>query len=287
MRLSRLVLLISFLFLVAFPGFGGDGWIETKEFSYDIRTDKILKVVLDIDMGEVDVIPSDTAGQCLIRLSYYPEEFIAKVNYKENSNELKVRLDKKGWKSDWDSGDEGDVQAEIFLPKDVDMTLETRVKAGEVSLDLTRLRLKAFKLSFWAGEVGVQFNEPNPVVMDYMDINARIGQLSTSHLGNARYKKARINGGIGEIDIDLTGEMINESKTMVDLDIGEAEVTLPASQGFRLSIGGALGFMSQKNIDADIIKRGSYYYSNDYKIAEKSISVRITTGLGELTVNRE
>jgi predicted membrane protein len=286
MRPSRLILLMS-TFLASFPGFGEEGWIETKEFKYDIRTDKTLEVILDIDIGEVDVIPGDTAGQCLIRLSYYPEKFETKVDYKEKSNELKVRLDKKGWKSDWDSEEEQSVQAEIFLLRDVDMTLEARVKAGEVSLDLTRLRLKAFKLTFWAGEVGVQFDEPNPVIMDVLDINARIGELSTRHLGNARYRKARINGGIGEIDVDLTGEMLDESKTIVDLDIGEMEVTLPATHGLRLSIGGALGFMSQKNIDADIIKRGSYYYSEDYKVADKSISVRITSGLGELTVNRE
>jgi hypothetical protein len=272
-----------------------DKWIETEEFSYDVKSDRLLEVVVDVDAGEIRVEPSDSSGKCLIRLHYSLDDCDARVDYDEKSADLKIRLDNRGWSSNGGDGDH--VQADIMLPTDVEMTLRTKVKAGEVVLDLGGLRLREFRLNVWAGEVSVHFDDPNPIVMDYMDINTHIGELNTRRLGNARFQKARINGGIGEIDVDLTGNCLDKvdlpgnclDKAMakIDLDIGEAEVILPRDRGVRLSIGGAFSFLSSKNIHGDMIRRGRYYYNENFEDANASLSVRITPGLGELNVNCE
>ncbi|MBN2105684.1 hypothetical protein JW835_16725 [bacterium] len=261
-----------------------EGWIETEEYSYDVRPDQLLEILLDVDAGEITVTPNDSSGQCLIRLSYPIDDCKAEVDYHEKTAFLKVRLDTRGWSSDNDDNDDH-MRADILLPKDIEMTLKTRVKAGEVLLDVGGLRLKEFRLRVWAGEVNVHFDSPNPIVMDYMDISTSIGELNTSRLGNARFKRARINGGIGEIDVDLSGDCLDKAMAKVDLDIGEADVILPCDRGVRLSIGGMFGFLSSKNIHGDFYKHGSYYYSECYEEAEQSISVRITPGLGELNID--
>ena len=262
------------------------GWPETEEYSIQVKPEELLEVILDIDVGEVTVKPGDFTDQCLVIFTYDPDEFSAKTDYKEQNNRLKIKLDKKGWKSSWD-GDDKEVRAEIHLPKEVEMKLDSRVKAGEVFLDVGGLSLRRFRLSLWAGEVSVHFDEPNPVEMELLEIKTNIGELRTSHLGNARFKKANINGGIGEIDVDLTGDLLNDAMAKVDLDIGEASVILPEDRSVRLSVGGLFGFMSSKNIDSALSRRGRNYYSEDFSTDNPLFSVRITPGLGELNVDLE
>lgn len=284
--LNRMIIILC-LFIFVFPVFSGNDWSETEEFSYDIRSDQLLEVILDVDVGEVTVEASDSLQKCIVRMTYFPEDYKVRSDYSDKDNRLKIRLDRKKLASHWDSEEDGPISAEVWLPRDVDMTLDTRVKAGEVLLDLGGLRLQRFNLSVWAGEVSVRFKEPNPIVMEYMNINTKVGELNTTNLGNARFKKARVNGGVGEIDVDFTGALFEDALAKVDLDIGEARVILPGNRGVRMSIGGMFSFMSSKNIDSEFNKHGSYYYSDDYKQNEQAFSVRITPGLGELTVDRE
>lgn len=284
--LNRVLIIIG-LFVFILPVFSKNSWTETEKFSYDIQSDRLLEVILDVDVGEVTVTASDSVRKCMVRLTYLPEDYKAIADYSEKSNRLKIRLDKKGLSSRWDSDENGQIEAEVWLPKDVNMTLDTRVKAGEVLLDLGGLRLEKFNLGVWAGEVSVRFKEPNPIVMEYLNINAKVGELNTTRLGNARFKKARVNGGIGEIDVDFTGDLLEGALAKVDLDIGEARVVMPDDRSVRISIGGMFSFMSSKNIDSGFNKHGSHYYSDDFNENGQIFSVRITPGLGELTVDRE
>jgi hypothetical protein len=262
------------------------GWSETEEFSIHVRSEDLLEVILDIDVGEVVVEAGDLTDTCQVTFTYDPDEFEATTDYKENNNRLKIKLDKKRWQSHWD-GDNQEVRAEIRLPRDVEMKLDSRIKAGEVLLDVGGLSLRRFRVSVWAGEVSVHFDEPNPVEMELLEIKANIGELRTSHLGNARFEKASINGGIGEINIDLTGNLLNDAMAKVDLDIGEASVILPENRSVRLSVGGLFGFLSSKNIDSAFSRRGRIYYSEDFSKDNPLFSVRITPGLGELNVDIE
>jgi len=276
-------IMLFMLFIAAYPLMADEGWIETEEFSYHVNSGQKLEVLLDVDAGEIAVEPNDSSGQCLIRLSYSMEDCDAFVDFREKSNVLKISLDKRGWGANGDDH----LRAEILLPTDVEMAVKTKVKAGEVFFNVGGLRLEEFRLRVWAGEVSVYFDEPNPIIMKYLDINTSIGELNTSQLGNARFEKAKINGGIGEINVDFTGACLNNAMAKVDLDIGEADVILPSDRGVRISIGGAFGFLSSKNIDGDFRRQGRYYYTENFEEQEQSLSVRITPGLGELNVNCE
>jgi hypothetical protein len=169
----------------------------------------------------------------------------------------------------------------------VDILFDSKIKAGEVTMDMGGLRLKEFSLINWAGEVEVRFSEPNRVPMDYFDVNAKVGQLDIVRLGNARFRSADINGGIGEMDVDFTGELEPDCRAKVDLDIGEASIILPREYGVRMSIGGGLSFLSHKDIDHEFVKRGRVYYNDNYELEDEKFSIRITPGLGELNIELE
>jgi predicted membrane protein len=123
--------------------------------------------------------------------------------------------------------------------------------------------------------------------MDYLEIDAKVGEVDLRSLGNARYKDADINAGIGELTADFHGAMESDSHTRIDLDIGETTVILPADIAVRLSVGGMFSFLSEKNITGSLFRRGRFYYSENYDASQTRCAFTVTPGLGQLDIQRQ
>lgn len=261
---------------------------ELIEKQFRAFPDQTLHVILDVDAGEIIVQKSDNLESGLIIAEYNSEEYRSKIDFDEERNKLKIILDKRNWRS-WSHGDhdnQGPV-LKVHLPRGVDILMNSRIKAGEVNMHLGLIRMKELVLSIWAGELNIDFNEVNPRVMEFFEIDAKVGEMNIEKLGNARFERADINGGIGELFIDFKGDLISDSRAKVDFEIGEATIVLPKDIGVRMSVGGGFGFLTEKNIDDSFYRRGNYYYSEEYDSNEKRLSLRVSTGLGELRVERE
>ncbi len=266
-------------------GFAQREHYEISEEEFQASTDQPLEVILKIDAGEVVVKKGMDSTVGRVEIRYTPRKFRQKIDFNEKTNRLKVHFDMKGWRSVDTDDDRAEVTVE--LPYGVDILFDAHVKAGEVTMDMGGLRLKEYVYTNWAGEVEVRFDEPNPITMDLLDINAKVGEATFVRLGNARFKKADINGGIGEMRVDFRGNVIDECKAKVDLDIGEATIILPRDVGVKMRIGGGFSFLSEKNIDHSFYKEGSTYYSENYEDEEGTFYVRVSPGLGELNIERE
>jgi len=252
--------------------------------SFSVRTNEPLTVDVEVTVGEV-VIEKGTASDSVIAILDYTEgEFKPKIDFNEKRNRLTVRLTKRNWRHVNDKDDRNRAEVTVLLPADAEIFLDYRLKAGETDMQLGGLRLKEVNISVWAGQLGVDFETPNLIRMDYLEINAKVGESRLSNLGNARYKEASIDGGIGKIDVDFSGEVEPDSKAWIDLDIGEATVVLPETAGVRMNVGGMFGFLSSKRINGSFFKRGRYYYSEDYEDTKTQCTFHITPGLGELRI---
>ncbi|MBN2030817.1 hypothetical protein JW824_11290 [bacterium] len=263
---------------------------ETSEEMFQAPPDRTLEVILDIDAGEVIVEKGSEPYTGTVIMRYTDREFRERVDVHENRNRVEITLERKNWfKIVHRPPEEGGSWAEVqvLLPYGVDILLDSRIKAGEVKMVMDGIRLRELSMNHWVGELEVLFNEPNPIIMDLLDITAKVGETRLIHLGNARFNRADINGGIGEIQVDFTGDLQPESQARVDLDIGEASIIVPQNMGIGLNIGGGFSFLSEKNLDRSFEKRGQTYYSDDYEESEDRFYLRITPGLGELNVVRE
>lgn len=262
----------------------------TEDIEFAASSGKPLEVLIRVDAGEVIIERSSNPDQGTVNLEYQTEKFRSKLEFDAERNRLKVYVHGNGWHnwSKWKEMDNDHIATvQVFLPSNADIQLDTQLKAGEMTQNLGGLRIIEFHLSNWAGEVQVRFDDPNLTTMAFFDADLRVGEARFAKLGNARFEKADINGGIGELEVDFTGDLISKSQARVDLDIGEARIVLPSAVGTRLQIGGGFSFLSEKNIDSDFYRRNRYYYSNDYEESEKKFAIKVTPGLGELSIDRE
>ena len=263
---------------------------ETSEEMFQVSPDRTLEVILDVDAGEIVLEKGSEPYTGMVVMKYTDREFRERIDMNERRNRVEITLEKKNWfriNNRSRDGDKDWSEVQILLPYAVDILLDSRIKAGEARMTMDGIRLRELSINHWVGELSVIFNEPNPVVMDFLDITAKIGETRLVHLGNARFHRADINAGIGELRVDFTGDLQPESQAKVDLDIGEASVILPQHVGVGLNIGGGFSFLSEKNLDRSFEKRGRAYYSDNYEESEDRFFLRITPGLGELSVIRE
>lgn len=258
---------------------------DMKNLDFSAVRNQPLEVFMDVDAGEVYIEKGQHGYKGEVAVEYETEKFKSRIDFDEKRNRLKVNLDGRGWHKM--HGESKGPIVRVILPDSVHIRLKTRLKAGEVHLDLGGLSIEEMDLSAWAGEVEISFDEPNPITMSLMDINLHVGEASLTRLGNARFEKADLNSGIGELSVDFTGAMLDKSMARVDLDIGETDILLPSDVGVRMQIGGGFSFMSSKDIDSDFYKRGRYFYTQDFETADTQFSLRVTPGLGELRVERD
>ncbi|MFQ6112770.1 MAG: LiaF domain-containing protein [bacterium] len=256
--------------------------VEQFKERYHTPSGKVFHVKVDIDAAEVKIAKCPQEDEAWLTVYYTEDEFKVHEDFDEERSRLEIEFDKKGW---MDSDNDGlEASFELKLPYGVDIDLAANIKAGEVEIDLGGLAMVDFDLKTWAGEVRVEFSEPNKTEMEYLDINTKVGETELIKLGNARFKDAEINGGIGEMTIDFTGELLPEARASVDLDIGETNIILPEDVGVRLSVSKFL-FMSEVNLPYRFKKSGRHYYSKNYDEAASKFALKVSPGLGELKID--
>ena len=258
-----------------------DWGVAKIDKEYEISDTKPLEVIVDVDAGEVNITRNNKGKTAAVYMEYTKDDFRGIAQYDEESNRLRIILDSKGLFRHYDNTV---AELKLQLPYAVVIFFDAKVKAGEIFMSMGGLRLKEFMVNNWAGEIDIDFDEPNGEIMDFFGIKTRAGELTCSKMGNARFEKADINGGVGEMEVDFTGDLVDNCMAKVDLDIGELYTRLPRDRGIKIKIGG-WSFLSEKNIDSYLYKRGSIYYSEGYTTSKEKFYLRISPGLGEFTLD--
>lgn len=260
--------------------------LEEIKQTFEANKDKELFVKVDIDIGELKIQPDETDAMGSIEISYQKEEYWSRIDFDKKGNHLEIKVDNDSW-FNWNSDkhDNNEVpQVFITLPKNVIMNLDVRLKAGELHMQLGGISIKSLNVSSWAGETWVDFDTLNPVEMEMMRIAPRIGECRLKHLGNSRFQRAKIDGGIGELSVDFSGGLLHDSRAKVDLDIGEASIELPEEVGTQMFMGG-MSFLSSKNLDRSIEKKGRIYFTENFDTANQKFYLKVSPGLGELNID--
>ncbi|MDZ7375951.1 MAG: cell wall-active antibiotics response protein [candidate division KSB1 bacterium] len=254
---------------------------QTIDKHYPIDPQKTLIVSVAVDAGQVKISANEKLGEIHVWIEYDDRYDQIEINHNKGINEFFIAIDREDWLKSIE--DDRAPKLSMALPTDVVIMLDSKIMAGEVKFELGDLRLKDFRLKNSAGEVKVDFPTPNQIEMELLEIDVKIGETRLRRLGNARFHQARINGGIGELNIDFSGQGCTSARADIDLDIGATTIYLPRELGVRFD-SATFGFLTQKQIDFDFEKKGRFYYSPGYGSSAQRLDCSISAGIGELRV---
>ena len=112
-----------------------------------------------------------------------------------------------------------------------------------------------------------------------MRVNAGVG-ASRIDLRNASLVDLSFRGGVGESQIELPGGSYAAS---VDVGVGETTVRVPSSAAVRLTLSTGLG---SSNVRGEWNRVGDVYTTPGYETAQERIELRVSGGVGAVSVDR-
>ncbi len=268
------------LFLGISPSFAQSDVIKYRRI-FEVEPDRKLRFEVDIDAADVTIARNDIDDEISIFLLFTEEAFEYDFDYNEKRNLLSMEFRK----TNWIKSDSRDLKAEIeiLLPSAARLDFYAKIKAGEVDMELGDLTFQRFETSIWAGEVNIDFDAPNRIPMKWFELRTKIGSTAIKRLGNARFRFAEINSGIGELEIDFSGKMEDDATARVDLDVGETRIFLPDEVGTKLYVRKFL-FLSGIDLLGFEHYGGKMYLSENYDLVRKKIELHVRPGIGELSI---
>jgi hypothetical protein len=172
---------------------------------------------------------------------------------------------------------------ELEFSPQVPLDVNIRAGAGEGELDFTDLMIPELDVDVGAGDFVLRFDASNPVPMDHLTLDAGASKIEIIGAGNASPETMRVQGGVGDISIDLTGAWSRSAEITIRAGAGALALRLPADVGVEVETKGGLA-----NVEAFGLRQMGGTYTNDaFGEAETELTISVLTGVGNVRLVEE
>jgi hypothetical protein len=232
-----------------------------------------VKVVFGAGKLEIEAGTSDQLFSG--RFRYNVERWAPDVAYDGDV----LTIEQGGTEEDWGIPT-GNVRNEweLEFSPEIPLEMDLKVGAGDGKLDLTGLQLAGLDLDVGAGDFEVRFDEPNEADMHHLTLDAGASRLEVTGIGHAGPEQVHVQGGIGDMTLDLTGAWPGSADVKITAGVGSVTLRLPDDVGVRVETEGGL-----TSVDASGLRRTGDAYINDaFGEADTELRVQITAGVGSI-----
>ncbi len=117
-----------------------------------------------------------------------------------------------------------------------------------------------------------------------LDLDVSIGAgKSRMDMRGLMLKSLGVHAGVGECEVDLTGDWHGDADVKIEGGMGRVNVRLPRAVGVRAHVAGGLGSVHTSDLSRD----GDYYVNSAYGKSPVTLTVDITGGVGEINLEVE
>lgn len=173
---------------------------------------------------------------------------------------------------------------EVWLTKEIPLSL--RIEAGAFSgeFDLSGLRLVNLEMRTGAARSTVSFEEPNPQELEKIEIETGASEFDILGLGYANFEEMTFKSSLGRYTLDFTGPLNRSAEVRIETGISQVTIIVPESTGTKV-------ILEEGVSDTDIYgfrRLGEKEYVNDaFQEAENTLVIKVRMGLGSLTLRSE
>ena len=146
----------------------------------------------------------------------------------------------------------------LSLSRTVPMDLELELGATKATMDLGGLNLLGVRLGSGASEAVLDFSAPNRAHMRSLDIDVGAASFEARNLGNTNAASVRVQGGVGSVELDFSGQWSQDMNVDVELTLGKVTLHVPRDVGVRVEVQKVFASFEQQGLQ----KRGDAYFSD-------------------------
>lgn len=235
-----------------------------------------LDVKIQYGAGQLNVTPAPDGTLYRTRLRYDAENFQPVNTYApgklrigvEGQGRVTVRRAQTG-------------ELDLALGPGVPLNLDFQFGAAKAELELGGLHVRRAEISTGASETTLRFSRPNTGRGEHLRLSAGAAAFRAYGLGNAHLEKLQVDGSVGDILLDFSGEWRSDMTASVKVGLGALTLHLPRGVGVRLAREGILAKLDARGLvrDAD-----GYYYSEDWGSARYKLTLRLDAAFGAINV---
>ena len=172
---------------------------------------------------------------------------------------------------------------ELEFSPEIPLAMNVKAGAGDGRLDLTNLQISDLDVDLGAGNFVLRFDEPSPIAMNRLTVDGGASKMEVVGVGNASPEELRLQGGVGDISLDLTGAWARSADVTIRAGAGTLRLTLPADVGVKVETRGGL-----TNVEAFGLRQMGGTYTNDtYGETDIELTISILTGVGNVRLMEE
>ncbi len=250
---------------------------RTVTMSRQVEDEQDLEVNVRYGAGRFSVGPAESGVLYHMQIEYDEDVFRPIAEYQDGS--LQIGTESLG-RHFWFGRDRGAGEMELALSRDVAMDLNMDFGAVRADIDLGGIRLTRLEINTGASQTLIDISEPNRETMSRASMDVGAAEFTVLNLGNLNAEVIEIDAGIGEIDLDFSGDWRQDTRVSIDMGIGSLVLRFPRGLGVRLVKNTFLTSLDSEGL----VKRGDAYYSLDYDDAEYQITVDVDAAFGSIRV---
>ncbi len=283
---QALLLLLTLLFVRTYLQAQDEG---TREIGR--TTENELKVVLTSSFGTVKisrgdpekmvVVQSSSGEQPKTSMDYSIRNRVGYMDLTLGEGEQNV----EGKKSSFHIADFHSGKWALKFSDAIPISFDVQLGVGKGNFDLSGLHVKDFNLSTGAGDVVLDFDEPNPTTIENMNIESGVSKFSGRNLGNANFKHFRFQEGVGTSTLDFSGGLRREVDVDLEVGMGVMTIIVPPDVGARVIYDKS--WASKLECAEDFHSTSdSEYISDNYDSVPAKMNIRVDSGLGSIKIVR-
>src|SRR5690606_6572605 len=147
---------------------------------------------------------------------YDADSFLPVTEYEDGRLRLGVES-KRGVKV---RGRQHASRLDVALGPDAPLAIDLEFGAAQADIELGGLRIRRAEISTGASETTLRFSQPNPERLSVLDIEVGAAALRAEGLGNANVEQLTVDGGLGDVVLDFSGEWRGDMTADIDMGIG-------------------------------------------------------------------
>ena len=176
--------------------------------------------------------------------------------------------------------DAGHLQLELSRVTPLDLSLD--LGAVEADLDLTGLRLSRLHVESGASDAKLRFDSLNATKMSVLDISLGAASFRGDRLANANTQDIRVDAGVGNVELDLSGQWTQDIELRVEVTLGVVTIHVPSDVGVRVSLEKTLAGFDHEGL----VERDGAWLSRNWDSAPHKLRVTAETVFGKLKIDK-
>lgn len=272
----RLLALTAALSTACAAPVGAQDWRDLTSFRQRADEER-LEVQVRYGAGRLMIGSGTSAGELYrVGMRYNPDLFDPITDYQ--SGRLRVGLEGVG--GSIRMGRHGPGELDLRLSPDVPLDLDLDFGAVEAEIELGGLMLHGLDIETGASQTRVRFSTPNAAACDRLALSMGAASFEAVGLGNANCAEINVEGGVGEVTLDFSGDWRRNMEADISMALGSLTLVVPSDVGVRVDKDTFLTSFDSPRFE----KRDDVYYSTNWDSARHRLDVDLSGAFGSVNI---